>query len=213
MVKDSVLLDAVMEWRVLTRSEKKALEREVEQLRKKVKAYWKEPPLGASWAFWYESDEIAMDLSSCYWPGGHHAIERVLLLEMFSPEALAWEQTCLLLANALNDPIVKMNPVAVALIEKASDEARQSDPFKEEIELFEDLRRDGARQAASARASKAAKSKNIESRAWVLIEWACRINKAQSKSAFARRYAALVESKFGLSVTPNTIERSWLPKG
>lgn len=63
------------------------------------------------------------------------------------------------------------------------------------------------------RASNAAKSKNLEPRAWVLIEWARRTDKAQSKSAFARQYAALIKSKFNLMVTPNTIERSWLPKG
>lgn len=213
MVENSVLLDVVMEWRILTRAEKKALQREVERLREKVKVHWKEPPLGVILAFWQASDEISLEISSLYGHGTHHPIEMVILQAVFTPEALAWEQTCQHLMNALNDPIVKRNPVTVHFIQETLGIARSGEPFTKENELFEYLHQFGAKQAASMRASKAAKSKNIEPRAWVLIQWASRPNKAQSKADFARKYIKKVMEKFGLEVTPNTIERSWLPKG
>ena len=213
VIENSVLLDVVMEWSVLTHDERVLVQGEVEQLRKKVKAHWKDEPLGPCAGIWRFSYEISQDVASKYAPGAAYAIERAILQAMFSPEALAWEQTCQHLMNAFNDPIVKRNPVAVHFVKETLSIARCSEPFTKEGELFEYMQIFGAKQAASKRASKAAKSKNIEPRAWVLIEWVGRTNKKQSKSAFALRYAERLKKEFDVSVAPNTIERSWLPKG
>lgn len=58
-----------------------------------------------------------------------------------------------------------------------------------------------------------ARKKNAVPREWVRAEWKKRTDMGQSKAAFARQHAALVKSKFGLKVTPETIARDWLLKG
>ncbi|MDO8699230.1 MAG: hypothetical protein Q7J75_02205 [Rhodoferax sp.] len=215
----------IAQWLAMTPKEKEDVKREVVQLHEMVLKTWEELPLNnALMAFVYAikhreptagyAIKRSLQTAERYGvPEAVYVIERAILHAMFSPDALAWEQACQYLTNALNDPLVKGNPVVSFLLGDALDTALDGWFHPNTENLFYRWESLGAREAASSRASNAAKSKNAVPRDWVLSAWNSRADKGQKKAAFSRQYAALVKSKFGVIVTPVTIERSWLPKG
>ena len=69
-----------------------------------------------------------------------------------------------------------------------------------------------AKAARSKMATENASKRNLEARAWVVTRWAARVDKGQSKAAFARQHSMLVKHRFKVDVLPDQIAREWLPK-
>jgi hypothetical protein len=140
------------------------------------------------------------------------ALEIAMLEELQSPAVMAWEHAYRHLKRALQDDAIKANPVVIFMLEKALTTAEDAVGHTGLNDLYQSIERQAVRKAIAKRAAEAAAGKNSNPRAWVLIEWAKRTDRGQSKSAFARQYAPLVKKQFGLIVNPDTIARDWLPK-
>ena len=130
--------------------------------------------------------------------------------EMEGPPGRAWDRVCEVLSRAIEDVVIGSNQSATEFLEIMLSVAKTVDG-REEIDsvmgVFEPIFK-----------SRAAYINSINSkpdpgiRRWVVDAWFSRIDKGQSKAAFARQYAALVKQRFDISVTPDTIARDWLPK-
>lgn len=141
-----------------------------------------------------------------------HLLELGILESLQDPKALALDAAAKHLQAAFNDPAVRANTGVVELLQHAFDELDGMDARSMPTEIFGDMRHKAARDGVSQRSAQAARSKNIEPRAWVATKWAARIDRGQSKAAFARQYATLVKKQYGVVVTPDTIARAWLSK-
>ncbi|HEX5806105.1 MAG TPA: hypothetical protein VFY31_07200 [Macromonas sp.] len=69
-----------------------------------------------------------------------------------------------------------------------------------------------AKAERSRMAAENARKKNIDPRAWVILEWSGRTRRNESKAAFARRYVSKIKERFGTTVSAEQIARKWLPK-
>ena len=56
-------------------------------------------------------------------------------------------------------------------------------------------------------------AKNYDAKMFVNNHWQKDKGGCNSKSEFARIFAKRVKNEFDVTITPRTIERSWLPKG
>ena len=69
-----------------------------------------------------------------------------------------------------------------------------------------------AKAARSKMATENASKRNLKAKAWVLTRWAARVDRGQSKAAFARQHSKLIKHSFKVDVLPDQIAREWLPK-
>ena len=144
--------------------------------------------------------------------GYSYLLELGILESLQDPRVLAIEALARHLLAAFDDTAIHANSGVVALLQHAWDELDYMDSQSTPSEIFHVMRHEAAKTAVSQRSAQAARSKNIEPRAWVATKWAARIDRGQSKSSFARQYAPLVKKQYGLDVTPDTIARAWLSK-
>ena len=112
------------------------------------------------------------------------------------------------LRNAKNDPEIANSAQASKFLESVIRLMGTSLIGASADEIFEPVRRDGVSRSKRD----IARSKNKKARAWVVGEWATRIDKEQGYASFGRQYALLVKKKFQTDVKPGTIARDWLPK-
>lgn len=209
------------EWSSMTLQQREAVQERVRALRLRAKAHG---PLKVSIlrAWLQDSEAICEESDTWLWPvmfeeGVQWAIECAVLERLFSSKEVAsWEAAQGHIENALLDPVVSSTPKVVAMLQDVlgaiNDNADR--PASESLDVWDFLRSDLARkEARTVQARIAAMSKNARPRAWVSSEWINRSDKGQSKASFARQYAPLVKNRFGVDVTPNQIERVWLPKG
>lgn len=159
----------------------------------------------------YYADDLArgldLDRPDLKWP-----YELFFLEGVTSPAAAAIDAAWRHVQTALADTDVQMHAGVMHVLETASDLIWRVTLDDDENTLTADAVFSYGRRAIKEKASKAAASKNIEPRGWVVTEWAKRSDKGQSKASFARQYATLVKKKFGVVVLPDTISRDWLPK-
>lgn len=115
------------------------------------------------------------------------------------------------LRDACEDETIMASPAALALAKAMTELLADASIGATVDEVFDPLTTLAAKQAISNDKRKAAKSKNIKARSFVLSKWEIRTDQGQSKAAFARQYAELLRRNYSLNVTPDTIARDWLP--
>lgn len=81
--------------------------------------------------YWDASEKLSLTIAAEFYnnPRASYALELAILKAMLSPEALAWDRTCLLLSEALNDPVIQRNPLTVDFLRKALNLAINSEPY------------------------------------------------------------------------------------
>jgi hypothetical protein len=212
MIKDESVDKIVKQWKLLTPAQKSALKSKAKRMRLEgLQKPFVNPGVDA---FRKYIQSIVDDVSKgCMEKNdAHPAIEIAIWEELQSPFVKAWEHAYQHLERALQDDVVKANPVVVLMLENDLTTAHDACGFTAASDLDWDIRHAAATQAISSRASDAAKSKNIGARTWLILEWSNRTDKDQKKASFARQYAPLVKKKYGVIVTPEQIAREWLPK-
>lgn len=66
--------------------------------------------------------------------------------------------------------------------------------------------------AINARQRSAAEAKHRKAREWVVSQWFKRRELLETKAAFCRRVAPLIERRFGAKVSPEWMARCWIPR-
>ena len=116
------------------------------------------------------------------------------------------------LTDACEDETIMASPAALALAKAMTALLADASVGATVDEVFDPLTTLAAEQAISNDKRKAAMSKNIKARSFVLNAWEIRTDQRQSKAAFARQYVQLLRINYSLNVTSDTIARDWLPK-
>ena len=130
---------------------------------------------------------------------------------IITPKTIAWMRVASLIESAQCDPAISANPGAMDFLQMMKTLSGEAWGHWELSRVLQPL----IDQVNSAKASFAASQKHKKNDAphdWVLSEWKNRTDQGQSKDSFGRQYAQLVNKRFGLTVTPGTISRDWLPK-
>ena len=201
----------ILRWRAMTPEEKIDVQNSLIFMREALPTV---APMPGIWGFALTqtrtyAGKIAVDLVAI---DALPIIELAFINSLLTPVMLGWVHTCKHLMNALDDPRVQENAVAVSLLTTILIEAQGAVQDTGKSWFLFDERTKAIKSAISERAKKHAEGKNRTPRAWLIVEWSRRTDKAQSKASFARQYAPLVKRKFDLIVTSETIARDWLPK-
>ena len=212
MLSEIEIETEILRWLAMTPEERKAVRVKLDDWYEEVIP--DEFVIPGSWGFTVvNTRNIARGMASRH--GAKYAVDTIelaLFEGLFTPEMLGWVHTFKHLLNALADPDVQRNPIAVSLLETLVDEVNYAVKGTKKSEFLVEERKQAVKDAISKRASNIAKVKNQEPRAWVLSEWQNRTDMGQSKASFARQYTPQVKTKYGLLVLPETISRDWLPK-
>lgn len=193
----------------MSEKQKSAVKRKAEKLRKEALQWppFEHPQMEELRGKSAGIAQTLADMTDAELDGFAYACEACFLESLKSPEAVAIDAAMKYLRKAWEDQLTKANKTVLHLLESAYAELVDMSRSTLPDELFYFVKK----EALSARASMAARSKNIKPRAWVVTAWSSRLDKDQSKAAFARQYAPLVKKRYGLAVTPETIARDWLP--
>lgn len=163
-------------------------------------------------AYAYDVAEISPEVALAFKEWAIPEIEVAMLEELRSPAVRAWDRTCKLLDEIMQDSVVKANPEAVKAIQSWRGKIiavalgyRSKDDVVPPVATY-------AKYAIKKHSAEIASMKNAKQRDWVQKEWESRPDKDQSKASFARQYVPLVKQRFGLQITAETIKKQWLPK-
>jgi hypothetical protein len=135
---------------------------------------------------------------------------RNLIAQMEGEGGQAWDRVCVILQAAMVDPVICKSQSAVEFLQIMHSVANTTCGTEDVDGVMQVFRPVFASQRAFD--NSAISKPPSSARRWVRDEWFDRTDKGQSKAAFARQYSALVKQKYGISVTPDTIARDWLPK-
>lgn len=223
MISDGRLERTFQEWQQMMPPQREAVIAEVHRLRPIVAAL---PPfLNESLDAWREDcpgcSEGLMDFAYAPHEDGEvWAVELACSRALLDPGTRAWDDLLIFLSSVqIPDHIPpdsgagRFLPDLLEFMSVHCFEAR--DTLRELAKYLRPRELDAeavAKAARSKMATENASKRNLEARAWVLTRWAARVDKGQSKAAFARQYSKLIKHRFKADVLPDQIAREWLPK-
>ena len=223
MISYEKLKQISLEWRQMIPAQREAVIAEVHRLRPIVAAL---PPfLNEALDTWREDCPGCSDflIDFIYTPaedGEIWAVELACSRALLDPGTRAWDDLLIFLSSVqIPDHIPpdsgagRFLPDLLEFMSVHCFDAR--DTLRELAKYLRPRELDAeavAKAARSKMATENASKRNLEARAWVVTRWAARVDKGQSKAAFARQHSMLVKHRFKVDVLPDQIAREWLPK-
>ena len=223
MISDERLERACQEWQQMMQPQREAVISEVHRLRPIVAAL---PPfLNETADAWREDcpgcSEFLIDCAYAPHEDGEvWAVELACSRVLLDPGTRAWDDLLIFLSSVQTPDHIppdsgagRFLPDLLEVMSIHSIDGR--DTLREFAKYLRPRELDAeavAKAARSKMATENASKRNLEARAWVVTSWAARVDRGQSKAAFARQYAHLVKHRFKVDVLPDQIAREWLPK-